>query len=179
MVFLQAKEKPEEKKAYIVGTFLTGFGEHFDGITAQGTGTCVEWIDGGTVNWSNLKKSTNDITVSLPLAFDIKLISRFGLGFTFGDFLTISMNKDYQDTNHLYFGLSYIYSLKRWDIGASLIVFPVYIEDDELVAGRVDASYWFIKNIGITMSTMFGGTTGWSDVRVLVFSVLVGISLKI
>jgi hypothetical protein len=89
------------------------------------------------------------------------------------------MNEDYQDASHLYFGLSYIYSVKRWDIGASLIVFPVYIADDELIAGRIDASYWFIKNMGITMSTMFGGTSGWSDVRVLLLSVSAGISVKI
>jgi hypothetical protein len=179
MIFSQVADKPEERKAYIVGTFFTGFGEHLNDNITQGTGTCVEWIEGGNVNWSTLEDNTKDMTVSLPLIFDIKLISKFGFGFTFGDLLTISMNWNYQDANHLYFGFSYIYSLKRWDFGASLLVFPLYIVDDELIAGKIDVSYWFIKNVGVTISAMFGGTTGWSDVRVLLFSGVVGISVKI
>jgi hypothetical protein len=175
LVFLQA----EEKKSYIVGTFLTGLGQHLDKSTTQGGGTNVEWINGGTVYWSNLEENTNDITVSWPLIFDIKLMSKFGFGFTFGDLLTISMNKYYQDANHLYFGLSYVHPIKRWDIGASLIVFPVYIANDELLAAKFDASYWFIKDdIGITMSTMIGATTGWSGVHVLLFNVSAGLSIK-
>ncbi|GHU70372.1 hypothetical protein FACS189450_04700 [Spirochaetia bacterium] len=178
-VFLQAQEKSDEKKAYIVGTFLTGFGQHLDGSIRQGFGTNIEWINGGTVHWSNIKNNTNDMTLSWPLLFELKLISKFGFGFTFGDLLTISMNEDYQDTAHLYFGLSYIHSIKKWDIGASLIVFPVYIVDDELVAGKIDACYWIIDNIGINISTIFGGTTGWADVQVFTFGVSAGISLKI
>jgi hypothetical protein len=185
MAFLTAEEIAAERHGYIVGTFLTGLGEHLrflHGNSPQGFGTCVETINGGTVGWSNTEENANDTTVSWPLIFDMKLISKiskFRLGFTFGDLLTISMNENYKDANHLYFGLCYIHSIKKWDIGASLIVFPVYIDDDELIAGKIDISYWLIKNIGITASTTFGGTTGWSDVRVLLFNILAGISIKI
>ena len=175
----QFEEKYDGRKAYIVGTFFTGLGEHINHAnTKQGTGTAVEWIKGGTVPWSKLEETTKDTTVSWPLMFDIKFISKYGFGLTFGDLMMISMNKDYQDANHIYFGFSYIHPIKRWDFGASLIVFPVYIIDDALIAGKLDISHWFIDNIGITMSTMFGGTTHFSDVEVLLFCASVGISLK-
>jgi hypothetical protein len=180
IVFSQA----EDRGGYITGTFLSGLGEHFLNVkNVQGFGTAVEIIKGGTVHWANedVKNSTYDATLSWPLIFDMKLISRFGFGFTFGDMLTISMNRNYQDANHLYFGFSYVHSINNlWDIGASLIVFPVYITDDDLVAGKIDVSYWFLKDIGLTVSTIFGGTTGWSRVQVLFFNVLsIGISIKI
>jgi len=121
----------------------------------------------------------NDTTVSLPLVFEMKLISPIGFGFTLGNLLTISMNKNYQDSSHMFFGLCYTYPIKKWDIEASLIVFPVYIPDDELIAGKIDVSYWFIKYLGITMTTIFGGTTTWADNHVLLFSASMGLSVKI
>jgi hypothetical protein len=185
MVFSQTADTPVERKGYITGTFLTGFGINpgFGVDMDTNIGTCIEWINDGTVSWFALEDSTNDITVSWPLMLDVKLISRFGFGVTFGDLLTISMNYKYYDNNHLYFGLSYVYPLKRWDIGASLIVFPIYIVGDELIAGKIDVTYWFKnKNIGITMTTVFGGTTDlvvWADTQLFLFTGLVGVSVKI
>jgi hypothetical protein len=185
MVFSQAVDRPAERKAYITGTFLTGFGINpgFGVDMNVNIGTCIEWINGGTVSWYALDDdSTKDMTVSWPLMFDVKLISRFGFGLTFGDLLTISMNYAYYDNNHLYFGLSYVYPLKRWDLGASLIVFPVYIVGDELIAGKIDTTYWFNKHIGITLTTVFGGTTDlvvWADTQVFLFTALIGVSVKI
>ncbi|GHV29596.1 hypothetical protein AGMMS4952_15500 [Spirochaetia bacterium] len=163
---------------------MTGFGINPGfGVDMKGNyGTCIEWIRDGTVDWSVNVESENDTTVSWPLMFDVKIISKYGFGVTFGDLLTISMNYKYYDNNHLYFGLSYVYPLKRWDFGASLIVFPIYIVGDELIAGKIDVSYWFNKHLGITMTTMFGGTTDlvvWNDVQVFLFSAVVGVSVKI
>jgi hypothetical protein len=184
VIFAQAGVRGEGK-GYIVGTFLSGLGEHlaFHGDNPQGFGTCVEIIRDGNVDWAkdDVKDRTRDTTVSWPLIFDLKLISRFGFGLTFGDLFTISMNDNYRDANHLYFGFSYVYPIYRlWDIGASLIVFPVYVTDDALIAGKIDASYWIWHDIGITASAMFGGTYGWSGAaaRVWLFSVSMGISVK-
>ena len=176
-VFSPAQE--QSARGYIAGTFLTGFGGYAHQKPARGFGTCVEMISGGTVRWANREANSDDTAASWPLIFDLKLISRFKFGLTFGDLLTISMNRGYQDANHVYFGLSYAHAIKRWELGASLIVFPVYITDDELIAGKIDASYWFVTNTGVTRSAVCGGTTGWADTRVVLFAVLAGISVKI
>ena len=176
---LRAEEKPGEKKPYITGTFSSGFGEHINHEnTLQGSGTAVEWISGGKVPWAKREETSKDTTLSLPLMFDLKLISKYGFGITFGDLLMISMNKNYRDANHIYFGFSYVHSIKSWDLGASLIVFPVYITDDALIAGKFDISYWLPIDIGITLSTMFGSTTTFDYVRVKLFSASLGVSLK-
>ena len=179
IVFSQAQEKPPEKKGYIVGTILSGLGAHPDRSKTQGFGTCLEIINRGIVDWSEHEEEIHDAAVSLPLIFDLKVISRYGFGFTFGDLLTISMNRNYRDANHLYFGFSYVHSIKEWDIGASFIIFPVYVTGDELIAGKIDTSYWLFKDIGITLSTILGGTIGWAHARVVLFAASMGISVKI
>ncbi|GMO46460.1 MAG: hypothetical protein Ta2G_01630 [Termitinemataceae bacterium] len=182
-VYSQNADKKTERNGYIVGTFSTGFGINPGfGVSMKGNfGTCVEWIKGGTVDWAVGVKEPEDTTTSWPLEFDLKIISKFGFGLCFGDLLTISMNYRYYDNNHLYFGLSYVYPIYKFDIGASLIVFPVYILGDELIAGKIDVSYWFNNTIGISLSTVFGGTTDlvyWNNVQAFLFSAVLGVSVK-
>ena len=177
--FSQSEAKIPEKRGYITGTFSSGFGGHFDNAKPQGFGTCVEIIKRGTVDWSVYEGEKADTTVSLPIIFDLKIISPLNFGFTFGDLFTISMNKNYKDANHLYIGLSYVLPIKKWDFGISFIVFPNYVDGDSLIAGKSDVNFRFLGDLGITLTLIYGGTIGWAHDKVFHFSSSLGFSVKI
>jgi hypothetical protein len=152
----------QQAKTSLVGTLTLGVGN--DSVYAPGESV-------KTALW-------------LPFGFDLKIISRYGAGLAAGDVLYFSMNmfNSNEDMNHPYFGLGYWYFWKKWMVGAALLCFPVYIADvpaDELIAGKLEGSYFFLDEIGVTLQFIFGGTSGWSPTRDWHVSSALGISMKI
>jgi hypothetical protein len=168
-------QAPAKKHAYITATLSSGLG--FANHHGLSFGTMVESIH-GHVSWEKDKADKNEIAAAWPLMFDLRVVSPWGFALSMGTLLSMSCNYSVDDANHLFFGVHYVFPVKIFDIAAGLLVFPVYIAGDELIAGRIDGTWWFIHGLGLSLILTGGGTSGWADERVLMFSASLGLSIR-
>jgi hypothetical protein len=166
------------KNPYIQGSFLSGFAMHTKSRDLKDTfATSAEFFN-GKVSWKKDGSNKKNTALSWPLVFDLKLISRYGFGICAGDALIISYTPAYRDNQHFYFGLNYVYRIKRFDIGAAVLVYPVYVQGDEVIAGKLDLSYWITRDIGLSAAITAGTSSGNFGTKATIVNGTFGLSLK-
>ena len=88
------------------------------------------------------------------------------VGFTFdGDF-----------SQNIMFGVGYHYLREKWNVGGVVLFSPTV--QDMIIAGKINAGYYFTDNIGITGILMYGKTTGlgWD---LSMFNIFAGVSVRL
>ena len=74
-------------------------------------------------------------------------------------------------------GAGYTFMRDRWNIGGAIIASPT--SQDILLAGKINGSYYFTEDIGVTGIITYRQSGIISDMSMSMFDVFAGISIKI
>ena len=106
--------------------------------------------------------------------FDLNLISPAGFTLSFTDATVFSTAGT---SRYIMPGVGYNYMRDRWNIGGAIHVAPM--AGDLLIAGKINGSYYFFNNIGITGILMYGRVAGMMGFGFSMFNVFTGISIRL
>ena len=128
----------------------------------------------GTFGTGASVNTTVEKKILISMLFDLNLISKAGFTLCLTDLMSFSFGGDF--SQNIMFGAGYHYMMDKWNIGGALLFSPT--AQDMIIAGKIDGSYYFTDNIGITGIMMYGQTTGlgWD---LSMFNIYAGVSIKI
>jgi hypothetical protein len=153
----------EARKTRVVGTL--------------GIGCSWLWIDYWEIGGQ--RYTYPNPTAVFGSSIEMSVISPRGFTLLFGDLMNIKIG--YGLDNNIYFGAGWHYMAEKWSAGAALCFSPVLPGDgrsDCIIAGKLDATWWFTKSCGIT-AIMFGGASSQFALKTAVISTQLGISVRL
>ena len=119
--------------------------------------------------------STIETFPQMSWIFDLNLISKSG--FTLSTTNVINLRVPVTGPAHtILFGMGYHYIQEKWNIGGALLISPVI--SDLIISGKINGSYYFFNDIGITGIVMYRQTAGISW-DLTMFDVFAGVSIRL
>jgi len=128
----------------------------------------------GTLGLGASFNTTVETKMLISMLFDLNLISKAGFTLCLTDVIGFSFAGDF--SQNILFGAGYHYMGDKWNIGATSLFSPT--AQDMIIAGKINGSYYFTDNIGVTGILMYGHTTGlgWD---LSMFNIYTGISIRL
>ena len=118
--------------------------------------------------------TTVETASQFSFLFDVNFINETGFTLSAANVVSVRSGALGASQN-LMFGAGYYFMRERWNIGAALLASPTGL--DLLFAGRINGSYFFTNNIGITGIVLYRQTVGMSW-NLSMFDVFVGSSIR-
>ena len=157
------------KKIIIIACLLILFTSSFAFAQSERRGTII-----GTFGIGIGLSTTVETKMQIPVIFDLNLVSKTGFTLCFTNVIGID-GRGFPSQNIL-IGAGYHFMRDRWNVGGALFVSPMAA--DLMFGGKINSSYYFFNDIGITGILMHRRTTGitWD---ISMFDLFAGISIRL
>jgi len=130
----------------------------------------------GTFGIGGGSSTTVQTESQLSFIFDLNLISKTGFTLCLIDIISVRFTVPFGASQHIMFGAGYHYMRDRWNIGGVFLASP--LAADLLLAGKINGSYYFFDDIGITGTLIYRQSSGMSwDLSM--FDAFVGVSIRL
>ena len=159
------------KKVIIISCILVLFSSALVFAQSERKGTLI-----GTFGIGGGFSTTIQTAPQISLMVDLNLISKKGFTVCFADAAGIRFSIPIAFSQHIMLGAGYHYMKDRWNIGGALLFSPM--SGDLLLAGKINGSYYFTDDIGVTGIIMYRQTANinW---QLSMFDVFAGISIRL
>ena len=129
------------KKVIIISCILVFFSSSLAFAQSERSGTII-----GTFGLGIGFSTTVETKAQFSMVFDLNLISRTGFTICFSNVIGLD-GRGFPSQNIL-IGAGYHYMRDKWNVGGALLFSPMSM--DFMFGGKVNGSYFFSNDIGIT-----------------------------
>ena len=161
------------KKIFIFLSLLFLFSFSFVFAQSERRGTFI-----GTFGMGGGFKTTIETVGQLSSIFDLNFISKAGFTLCTTNIISLSIPMTgVGASQNILFGAGYHYMIDdKWIVGGALLASPIIT--DLLLAGKINGSYFFTDNIGVTGIVTYRSSVGitWD---LAMFDVFAGVSIKL
>ena len=157
------------KKVIMISCILVLSISSFTFAESERNGTII-----GTFGLGIGSSTTVETKAQFSMVFDLNLISRTGFTICFTNVIGLD-GRGFPSQNIL-IGAGYHFMRDNWNVGGALLFSPMSM--DLIYAGKINGSYFFTNDIGITGILMHRRSTGvtW---EISMFDLFIGASIRL